>query len=72
MIPAVKLTTPRSITSAPTFRSSINSKSCLSAKPAEISAGGEVYPSKYLTIWQRQPDGSWKYITDGGNARPLR
>jgi ketosteroid isomerase-like protein len=26
--------------------------------------------SKYLTIWRRQPDGSYKYLTDGGNARP--
>lgn len=26
--------------------------------------------SKYLTIWQRQPDGSWKFAADGGNARP--
>jgi ketosteroid isomerase-like protein len=28
-------------------------------------------PSKYLTIWARQPDGRWKYILDGGNSRPL-
>lgn len=26
--------------------------------------------SKYLTIWQRQPDGSWKFVADGGNVRP--
>ncbi|MDB4950048.1 MAG: hypothetical protein JWM27_2697, partial [Gemmatimonadetes bacterium] len=26
--------------------------------------------SKYLTIWRRQPDGSYKYVTDGGNGRP--
>lgn len=26
--------------------------------------------SKYLTIWARQPDGSWKFILDGGNGRP--
>jgi ketosteroid isomerase-like protein len=26
--------------------------------------------SKYLTIWRRQPDGSWKFVADGGNARP--
>jgi len=39
---------------------------------AEIRAGGRVFPTKYLTIWQRQPDGSWKFITDGGNARPAR
>jgi ketosteroid isomerase-like protein len=28
-------------------------------------------PSKYLTIWARQPDGRWKYLLDGGNSRPL-
>ena len=26
--------------------------------------------SKYLTIWKRQPDGVWKFVADGGNARP--
>lgn len=26
--------------------------------------------SKYITIWKRQPDGSWKFVADGGNARP--
>lgn len=26
--------------------------------------------SKYLTIWRRQPDGTWKFVADGGNARP--
>jgi ketosteroid isomerase-like protein len=26
--------------------------------------------SKYLTIWKRQDDGSWKFVADGGNARP--
>jgi ketosteroid isomerase-like protein len=26
--------------------------------------------SKYLTIWRRQPDGSWKFVADGGNVRP--
>ncbi len=25
---------------------------------------------KYLTIWRRQPDGTVRYLTDGGNARP--
>ena len=28
-------------------------------------------PSKYLTVWARQPDGRWKYILDGGNSRPF-
>jgi len=26
--------------------------------------------SKYLTIWRRQQDGSWKFVADGGNVRP--
>lgn len=26
--------------------------------------------SKYLTVWKRQRDGSWKYVVDGGSARP--
>jgi ketosteroid isomerase-like protein len=26
--------------------------------------------SKYLTIWKRQRDGSWRFVADGGNARP--
>ena len=26
--------------------------------------------SKYLTIWKRQRDGSWRFVVDGGSARP--
>jgi len=26
--------------------------------------------SKYLTVWVRQADGSWKYLIDGGNGSP--
>ena len=26
--------------------------------------------SKYLTIWRRQPDRTWKFVADGGNIRP--
>lgn len=26
--------------------------------------------SKYLTIWRRQRDGSYRYVVDGGSARP--
>lgn len=26
--------------------------------------------SKYLTVWKRQPGGAWKFVADGGNARP--
>jgi ketosteroid isomerase-like protein len=25
--------------------------------------------SKYLTVWKRQADGTWKFVADGGNAR---
>jgi len=25
---------------------------------------------KYVTIWQRQDDGSWKWVFDGGNPSP--
>ena len=25
---------------------------------------------KYLTIWKRQPDGSWRFVVDGGNQSP--
>lgn len=27
---------------------------------------------KYLTIWQRQPDGDWKFVVDGGNPTPAK
>jgi ketosteroid isomerase-like protein len=26
--------------------------------------------SKYLTVWKRQRDGSWRYVVDGGSGRP--
>lgn len=28
------------------------------------------YFSKYLTVWKRQPDATWKFVADGGNGRP--
>jgi hypothetical protein len=31
--------------------------------------GARIY-SKYLTVWRRLPDGSIRFLTDGGNARP--
>ncbi|MEO0460021.1 MAG: hypothetical protein AAF219_04190 [Myxococcota bacterium] len=34
------------------------------------SEGELSFPSKYLTVWQRQNDGAWRYAIDGGNARP--
>jgi ketosteroid isomerase-like protein len=27
---------------------------------------------KYLTVWKRQRDGSWKFVVDGGNPTPSR
>jgi hypothetical protein len=32
--------------------------------------GGPARYSKYLTIWRRLPDGTVRYLTDGGNPRP--
>jgi Ketosteroid isomerase homolog len=26
--------------------------------------------SKYLTVWKKQRDGRWRYVVDGGSARP--
>lgn len=26
--------------------------------------------SKYLTVWKRQRDGTWRFVVDGGSARP--
>jgi ketosteroid isomerase-like protein len=33
--------------------------------------GAQVGYSKYLTVWRKQRDGSWRYVVDGGSARPL-
>lgn len=30
----------------------------------------QVRYSKYLTVWKKQHDGSWRYVVDGGNSRP--
>jgi ketosteroid isomerase-like protein len=30
----------------------------------------EVRYSKYLTVWKKQRDGRWRYVVDGGSARP--
>jgi ketosteroid isomerase-like protein len=33
--------------------------------------GGQVVRySKYLTVWKKQHDGDWRYVVDGGSARP--
>jgi ketosteroid isomerase-like protein len=34
------------------------------------SAQPLVQHSKYLTVWKRQRDGTWKYVVDGGSSRP--
>ena len=36
----------------------------------EAATRGRGSYSKYLTIWQRQGDGRWKFVADGGNSRP--
>ena len=33
------------------------------------AADASVYEGKYLTVWQRQADGSLKFILDSGNSR---
>lgn len=40
------------------------------AGEAVITTAGKGNPTKYLTIWRRQPDGTVRFVTDGGNARP--
>jgi ketosteroid isomerase-like protein len=35
-----------------------------------IDGTPQVRYSKYLTVWKKQRDGSWRYVVDGGNARP--
>lgn len=40
---------------------------------AEIQLGpgpNDVFLSKYLSVWKRQPDGSIKFVVDGGSGRP--
>jgi ketosteroid isomerase-like protein len=27
---------------------------------------------KYLTVWKREPDGTWKFMIDGGNGTPAK
>jgi len=36
----------------------------------EATVAARHFFSKYLTVWKRQADGSWKFVADGGNVRP--
>jgi ketosteroid isomerase-like protein len=36
----------------------------------EAAVTARQWYSKYLTVWKRQRDGAWKFVADGGNARP--
>jgi ketosteroid isomerase-like protein len=32
----------------------------------KVKATGEINKGTYLTIWEKQPDGSWKFVVDTG------
>jgi hypothetical protein len=36
------------------------------------SGAAEQRFGKYLTVWRRQRDGSWKFVVDGGNPTPAK
>ncbi len=40
----------------------------------EFRANGssEVHYGKYVTVWKKQSDGSWKFVVDVGNQSPAR
>lgn len=43
------------------------------ARYYKVKADGtkeELTPSRYVTIWRRQKDGSWKFLADGGLHAP--
>ena len=35
-----------------------------------FSVGGQTGFGKYLTIWQKSPNGAWKFVQDGGSSSP--
>ena len=37
---------------------------------ATLTEDGKISKSRYVTIWRKQPDGSWKFILDGGVPQP--
>ncbi len=39
-------------------------------EPAEDGTTKPPHFGKYLTVWKRQPDGTWKFIADIGNSSP--
>lgn len=42
----------------------------LGCTAGEATIAARRYFSKYLTVWKRQANGSWKFVADGGNVRP--
>lgn len=43
------------------------------ARYYKVKADGtkeELPPSRYVSIWRKQKDGSWKYLADGGLVAP--
>jgi ketosteroid isomerase-like protein len=36
----------------------------------KITTDGETKHGKYMTVWHRESDGTWKVIADMGNADP--
>lgn len=39
-------------------------------RPRDAGAQPETSHGKYVTVWKKQPDGSWKFVVDIGNASP--
>ena len=37
---------------------------------ATLTSPPDVSYMKYVTVWERRPDGRWKWIADMGNGRP--
>jgi len=37
---------------------------------ATVRGQAGTFHSKYITVWKRQRDGSWRFVADGGNAMP--
>jgi len=35
-----------------------------------VIEGAGTFYSKYLTIWQKQNTGEWRFVADEGNSRP--